>query len=95
MIQVCEDAVLHEIPESYVLERLNMYSTFNPLLNRFVFCWAFNGLQVLFVILQVDLKCITPAEGGYYYPDHLPVLGKLSTFIYSSFHPCCTTILSI
>ena len=27
------------------------------------------------IVLQVDLKCITPAEGGYYYPEHLPVLG--------------------
>lgn len=32
----------------------------------------------VFFIPQVDLKCITPSEGGYYYPDHLPVLGTLS-----------------
>ena len=42
--------------------------------------------QLLFVVFQVDLKCITPAEGGYYYPDHLPVLGKISIFVHSLFH---------
>ena len=95
MIKLCEDASCMKYLRIISLERLNMYSTFNPLLNRFMFCGAVNGLQLLFVILQVDLKCITPAEGGYYYPDHLPVVGKLSTCIHSSFHACCTTVLSI
>ena len=32
---------------------------------------------------KVDLKYIQAAAGGYYYRDHLPVLGKLEdTFIY-------------
>ena len=26
---------------------------------------------------QVDLKCVDPASGGYYYPDHLPILGEI------------------
>ena len=26
---------------------------------------------------QVDLKCIKPSSGGYYYPSHLPVLGEI------------------
>lgn len=30
---------------------------------------------------RVDLKYIEDAIGGYYYPDHLPVLGKLCSFI--------------
>ena len=30
--------------------------------------------------LQVDLKCLKPAPGGYYYPSHLPVLGEISKF---------------
>ena len=51
-------------------------------------------LQLLFDALQVDLKCITPAEGGYYYPDHLPVLGKLSVFVHSLFHPYNTAMVS-
>ena len=25
---------------------------------------------------QVDLKCVEPGDGGYYYPDHLPTLGE-------------------
>ena len=24
----------------------------------------------------MDIKCAEAEEGGYYYPDHLPVLGK-------------------
>ncbi|KAJ8320485.1 hypothetical protein KUTeg_002072 [Tegillarca granosa] len=27
---------------------------------------------------KVDLKCITPAVGGYYYKEHLPVLGEFT-----------------
>jgi len=26
--------------------------------------------------LQVDLKCIEAGNGGYYYPEHLPILGR-------------------
>jgi len=26
---------------------------------------------------KVDLKCVDPASGGYYYPDHLPILGEI------------------
>ena len=28
------------------------------------------------VYLQMDLHCTEPVVGGYYYPDHLPILGK-------------------
>lgn len=28
------------------------------------------------LIYQIDIKAVTPGEGGFYYPDHLPVLGK-------------------
>ena len=33
-------------------------------------------------LVQVDLKCTVSGSGcgGYYYPDHLPVLGELSEF---------------
>ena len=27
------------------------------------------------IIIQVDVKCISPGDGGYFYPEHLPVLG--------------------
>jgi len=29
---------------------------------------------------QVDLRCVDPASGGYYYPDHLPILGAPLVF---------------
>ena len=28
------------------------------------------------IVSKVDIKCIKPGEGQYYYPAHLPVLGK-------------------
>ena len=40
------------------------------------------------VFLQVDLKCVSPAEGGQYYLDHLPILGTSKT----SSHTCITVI---
>ena len=27
-------------------------------------------------IVQVELKCTEPTSGGYYYPEHLPLLGE-------------------
>ena len=27
--------------------------------------------------VQVDVKCSTFADGGYFYPEHLPVLGRV------------------
>lgn len=29
---------------------------------------------------NVDLKCTFPSIGGYYYKDHMPVLGKQLTY---------------
>ena len=29
------------------------------------------------VSLQVELKCVDPSSGGYYYHDHLPLLGYM------------------
>ena len=28
------------------------------------------------IYLQVDLQCVSATSGGYYYPDHLPILGN-------------------
>lgn len=33
---------------------------------------------------NVDLKYIQPAAGGYYYRDHMPVLGNISTVCFTS-----------
>jgi hypothetical protein len=27
--------------------------------------------------VKVDLKCVSPTCGGYYYPDHLQLLGEM------------------
>lgn len=40
-----------------------------------------------FILWQVDLQCRVPGNGGYYYPDHLPVLGEL-TCACSKHTPC-------
>lgn len=34
---------------------------------------------------KVDLKYVTDGQGGFYYKDHLPKLGK-TDFLYSSMH---------
>ena len=38
-----------------------------------------DSFYVVFTLIlwQVDLQCRVPGNGGYYYPDHLPVLGEL------------------
>jgi hypothetical protein len=33
---------------------------------------------------QVDLRVVTPGKGGYYYPEHTPLLGKIN-LIFSVF----------
>ena len=45
--------------------------------------YSFNQLADWFEILylQVDLHCTEPVVGGYYYPDHLPILGKCTVYI--------------
>ena len=36
---------------------------------------AYRVNVLTFNLFQVDVKCTQPGDGGYYYPDHLPVLG--------------------
>lgn len=31
---------------------------------------------IMYMYLQVDLQCVSATSGGYYYPDHLPILGN-------------------
>lgn len=33
-------------------------------------------IHLSYFIYQIDIKAVIPGEGGFYYPDHLPVLGK-------------------
>ena len=66
---------------TYALRALHCDMTITSSCDWPTCCLVYEHAVSVLLYTQVDLKCVDPASGGYYYPDHLPVLGEILHYV--------------